>query len=93
MKNYKIPYITSAVFGGIGVILWLIVICEKLFSKAVSPSWVKVLQVLGLIGFAVALFILIVIVIVAAFDDKKTSKAVKVSDEEILSKYKSRKNK
>ena len=93
MKNYKIPYITSAVFGGIGVILWLIVICEKLFSKAVSPSWVKVLQVLGLIGFAIALFILIVIVIVAAIDDKKTSKTVKVSDEEILSKYKSRKNK
>lgn len=93
MKNYKIPYITSAAFGGVGVILWLIVICEKLFNKAVSPSWVKVLQVLGIIGFAIALFILILIVVASLLDDKKTSKAVKVSDEEILSKYKSRKNK
>lgn len=93
MKNYKIPYITSAAFGGIGLILWIIVICEKLFSTAVSPSWVKVLQVLGLIGFAIALLILIVIVVVATIDEKKTNKAVKVSDEDILAKYKSRKNK
>ena len=34
MKNYKIPYIVSAGFGGVGLILWIIVICEKLFNKA-----------------------------------------------------------
>lgn len=93
MKNYKIPYIVSAGFGGVGLILWIIVICEKLFNKAVSPSWVKTLQVIGLIGFAVALLILICIVVVATIEDKKTSKAVKVSDEEILAKYKSKKSK
>ena len=93
MKSYKIPYIVSAAFGGIGVIFWIIVICEKLFSSAISPSWVKTLQILCLIAFAVALGILIAIIIVAYIQDKKTSKVVKQSDDEILSKYKSKKNK
>ena len=93
MKNYKLPYIISGCFGAVGLVLWIIVICEKLFSKAVSPSWVKTLQIIGLIAFAVALLILIAIVVVASIEDKKTSKTVKATDEEILSKYKSKKNK
>lgn len=93
MKNYKIPYIVSAAFGGVGAILWIIVICEKLFSSQVSPSWVKTLQILGLIALAIALFILIAIVLVVTIKEKNTSKVVKASDEEILSKYKSKKNK
>ena len=93
MKNYKLPYIISGCFGAVGLVLWIIVICEKLFSKAVSPSWVKTLQIIGLIAFAVALLILIAIVIVASIEDKKTSKTVKATDEEILSKYKSKKSK
>ncbi len=93
MKNYKLPYIISGCFGAVGLVLWIIVICEKLFSKAVSPSWVKTLQIIGLIAFAVALLILIAIVVVASIEDKKTSKTVKATDEEILSKYKSKKSK
>jgi len=93
MKNYKLPYIISGCFGAVGLVLWIIVICEKLFSKAVSPSWVKTLQIIGLIAFAVALLILIAIVVVASIEDKKTSKTVKAADEEILSKYKSKKSK
>ena len=92
MKNYKLPYIIGC-FGAVGLVLWIIVICEKLFSKAVSPSWVKTLQIIGLIAFAVALLILIAIVVVASIEDKKTSKTVKATDEEILSKYKSKKSK
>ena len=46
MKNYKLPYIISGCFGAVGLVLWIIVICEKLFSKAVSPSWVKTLQII-----------------------------------------------
>ena len=92
MKNYKLPYIISGCFGAVGLVLWIIVICEKLFSKAVSPSWVKTLQIIGLIAFAVALLILIAIVVVASIEDKKTSKTVKATDEEILSKYKSKKS-
>ena len=93
MKNYKLPYIISGCFGAVGLVLWIIVICEKLFSKAVSPSWVKTFQIIGLIAFAVALLILIAIVVVASIEDKKTSKTVKATDEEILSKYKSKKSK
>ena len=93
MKNYKLPYIISGCFGAVGLVLWIIVICEKLFSKTVSPSWVKTLQIIGLIAFAVALLILIAIVVVASIEDKKTSKTVKATDEEILSKYKSKKSK
>lgn len=93
MKNYKLPYIISGCFGAVGLVLWIIVICEKLFSKAVSPSWVKTLQIIGLIAFAIALLILIAIVVVASIQDKKTSKVVKATDEEILSKYKSKKSK
>ena len=93
MKNYKLPYIISGCFGAVGLVLWIIVICEKLFSKAVSPSWVKTLQIIGLIAFAVALVILIAIVVVASIEDKKTTKTVKATDEEILSKYKSKKSK
>ena len=93
MKNYKLPYIISGCFGAVGLVLWIIVICEKLFSKAVSPSWVKTLQIIGLIAFAVALLILIAIVVVASIEDKKTTKTVKATDEEILSKYKSKKSK
>lgn len=93
MKNYKLPYIISGCFGAVGLVLWIIVICEKLFSKAVSPSWVKTLQIIGLIAFAVALLILIAIVVVASIEDKKISKTVKATDEEILSKYKSKKSK
>ena len=84
MKNYKLPYIISGCFGAVGLVLWIIVICEKLFSKAVSPSWVKTLQIIGLIAFAIALLILIAIVVVASIQDKKTSKVVKATDEEIL---------
>lgn len=93
MKNYKVPYIVSAGFGGVGAILYIIVICEKLFNKAVSPSWVKTLQILGLIGFAVALLVLIGLVVVVSIQEKKTSKVVKASDDEILAKYKSKKSK
>ena len=93
MKNYKLPYIISGCFGAAGLVLWIIVICEKLFSKAVSPSWVKTLQIIGLIAFAIALLILIAIVVVASIQDKKTNKVVKATDEEILSKYKSKKSK
>ena len=93
MKNYKLPYIISGCFGAVGLVLWIIVICEKLFSKAVSPSWVKTLQIIGLIAFSIALLILIAIVVVASIQDKKTSKVVKATDEEILSKYKSKKSK
>lgn len=93
MKNYKLPYIISGCFGAIGVVLWIIVICEKLFSSAVSPAWVKTLQIIGLIAFAIALLILIAIVVVASIQDKKASKTVQATDEEILAKYKSKKSK
>ncbi|MCR5422811.1 MAG: hypothetical protein K6E74_04160 [Bacilli bacterium] len=93
MKSYKIPYIVSAAFGGVGLVLWIIVICEKLFNSAVSPTWVKPMKVWGLIALAIALAILIAIVIVAYVQDKKTSQTVQQSDDEILSKYKSKKNK
>jgi len=90
MKEFKIAYLASAGFGAIGLVLYLIVLGELIFSKSVSPAWTTTLKIIGLIAFAIALLILIGIVVVASIKDKKGDAKPQATDEELLSKYKSK---
>ena len=91
MKNLKYLFITSGVFAFVGIVMYAIVIAEKLFNDALSPDWVKTLKVIGLIAFILALVTLILCVVLVAVLDKKNAKTEKKSDEELLDKYKTNK--
>lgn len=95
MKNLKNWYWTCGGFAGVGAILYLIVIGEYLFNTASSPAWINTLKIIGLVGFCIALLILVIMVVTVAIKERKENKKgqVKLSDEEILAKYKSARNK
>lgn len=95
MKALNKGYYVCGFFGIVGVLLYLIVIGEAIFNAATSPAWVTTLKILGLIAFCVALLSLILMVIISAIYEKKEAKkgVIKLSDEELLAKYKSSKTK
>ncbi len=95
MKNLKTWYITSGSFGLVGIILYAIVLGEFIINKALSPNWVSTLKIIGLIAFVLSLLVLVTMVVCETIIEKKQIKEqkTKVSDEEILAKYKSIKNK
>lgn len=90
MKYLKYGYIGSGVFALVGIVLYAIVLGES-FTRDVSPDWVSKVKVWGLVFLLLALVTLVCIVVLAMVFDKKNKSKKQVSDEELLSKYKSKK--
>ena len=90
MKYLKYGYIGSGVFALVGIVLYAIVLGES-FTRDVSPDWVSKVKVWGLVFLLLALVTLVCIVVLAIVFDKKNKSKKQVSDEELLSKYKSKK--
>lgn len=93
MKKIKYGYWAAGLFAAVGAVLYIIVICEALFNKSVSPDWVSTVKIWGLVAFCVALIALVLTVILAIVLEKKQANKPQVSDEELLEKYKSNKSK
>ena len=91
-KKRNFLYFISGVFAGVGFGSYLAVLIEALINKyEETPAWVETAKITGLIG-VILLFISLVVIVF--FELKKAKKnESKVSDEELLEKYKSVKKK
>ena len=91
-KKRNFLYFISGDFAGVGFGSYLAVLIEALINKyEETPAWVETAKMTGLIG-VILLFISLVVIVF--FELKKAKKnESKVSDEELLEKYKSVKKK
>lgn len=89
-RNFNKGLIASCVFGGLGVICFIIKLIE--FTMRTEHEWAKTFVVLGFVFIGIALIILCAIAGAEVISEKKNGNKDNLDDKELLAKYKSKKN-
>ena len=90
MKNLKPWYIASGTFAALGVICFIVKFVE--LTLRTEHKWAETFVVLGIVFLAIAILVLGVVVLKEVLKNKNTTQS-SVSEEELLSKYKSKSKK
>lgn len=90
MKKYKGWLILTGVLTGIALVLFAIVIGEVLLNDGLSPAWTKDVKTWGVVLACFALAVMLGVLISAIVSSKKQGEEKKLSDEELLAKYKTK---
>lgn len=91
MKNLKPWFVTSGIFGGLGVVCFIVKLIE--FTMREAHDWANVFEILGFVFLGIALLIVLVVYIIGASIEKKNADKVQISEEELLKQYKSKSKK
>ena len=90
-KCSKALMITSYVFALAGICCFVVKLIEATLRSA--HEWAEVFVILGFVFLGVALAIVGALAVVEKINNKKNQGKAEVSDEELLAKYKTKKNK
>ena len=88
-QTIKKCVISAMAVAGVGIICFLVKIIESFTREA--HDWAKTFLVLGFVFVGLALAMLVVIMVLSNLLEKKVQTVEKKSDEELLTKYKSKK--
>ena len=89
-KSFKGWLTTSGIFAGAGLICLIVKFIE--LGMRTEHAWAQVFLIVGLCLIAVAILILVGVVIAGNVIEKRNEGKPEVTDEDILAKYKSKKN-
>lgn len=81
--------IASLCVAGLGLICFIVKLIESFAREA--HDWAKTFVILGFVFIGIALIMLLLTAIIGNKLEKKEAQVVKKSDEELLSKYRSKK--
>ena len=90
-KSIKAFVITSCVFALAGIACFVVKLIEATMRTA--HEWSQTFVILGFVFLGVALAILCAMVVIDAINQKSKNNKSDAPDEELLAKYKSKKNK
>lgn len=88
-KSFKALLITSIIFAVAGVACFIVKLVE--LTMRTEHEWAKTFVILGFVFLAVALLILVGAVAAENLIENRQAKNPKLSDEELLAKYKTKK--
>lgn len=89
----KIYYICTGAFAGLGALYFLVKAILGLINPDNITAAFETLDIIAFISLGISLLMLVVIVLAAAYLDKKTEKKqmIKEKEKDVLSKYKTKK--